>query len=130
LNNKDGGRHSAPATANPSPNLPSNRADNPTGASPAGASTPASGSNNGPANASPHNNASANNAPGAPNGVQRPNTAPVSVSEQGLPSSTLAPDLFNNLNGLDLSSLIGPGMENFDYSTDFDRDFGQWFDAS
>jgi hypothetical protein len=46
---------------------------------------------------SPQNNANPCGGPGTANGVQRPNTAPVSVSEQNLLSSTLAPNLFDNL---------------------------------
>ena len=127
------GRHSAPATANPSPNLPTNGSGNATGASPAGGNTPGSGANgNTSVGASPHNNPSgANGGPGAPNGVQRPNTAPVTSAEQGLPSSNISSGLFDSMTGLDLNSLIGPGgFEGLEGFTDFERDFGQWFDAN
>jgi hypothetical protein len=123
------GRHSAPATANPSPHLPSNGNNNNPGASPAnaGGNTPAPTPNAQTA-PSPHNNANPGGGPGAANGVQRPNTAPVSVSEQNLPSSTLAPNLFDNL---DFTSLIsGSGLDSLEGFTDFDGEFGQWFDAN
>jgi len=126
-NGNNDGRHSAPATTNPSPNIPTNGSGNATGASPAGGNTPASGANgNASVDASPHNNPS-----GAPNGIQRSTTAPVTAAEQGLPSSNIAPGLFDGMNGLDLNSLIGPGgFEGLEGFTDFERDFGQWFDAN
>jgi len=125
------GRHSAPATANPSPNQPNNPPNrhspgNPTGASPAGANTPAG---SGP-NDSSSNNVN-NNPPGAANGVngvQRPNTAPVSVTEQ---ISNLGPDLFVDLG---LNAIMGgtgfDDLNSLNSYTEFDRDFGQWFDPN
>jgi hypothetical protein len=124
------GRHSESITANPSPHLPANGNNNPTGASPAKAAGSMSApTSNAQAASSPHDNANpAVGGPGAANYVQRPNTAPVSFSEQDFPSSMLAPNLDDNLDftPLDFTPLIsGSGLDSLEGFLDFEGEFGQ-----
>ena len=100
------GRHSAPATANPSPGINANPGSmNGTGASPAnnkGQPSPA-----GPTDVNPGGGMGVNGI------VPRPNTAPMTMTDQGLPSANL--DLFDMGALLGGSSLSGTfeGLEQF-----------------